>query len=127
MNIHQELQFNAPTEQVFELLINAEKFASLTSAEALIESKMGGQFSIFGGMIKGMTIELVQNELIVQAWRPENWTKGVYSIARFEFQKISNHSTKLIFDHSGFPTEFKHHLSEGWKQRYWAPMRKLLG
>ena len=126
MNIHQKIHFNAPVKNVFELLINAEKFAELTSAEALIDCKMGGQFSVFGGMITGVTIELIQDELIVQAWRPANWPRGEYSIVKFEFEKVSADSTNLILVHSGFPPEFRQHLSEGWEQRYWTPMQKFL-
>lgn len=127
MNIHQEIQFSASAEKVFGLLIEPQKFAQVTGAKAQIDSKAGGQFSLFNGMIKGMNIEIIQNELLVQAWQPANWPRGVYSIVKFELLSEASDSTKLILEQSGFPEEFEQHLSEGWQQKYWLPMQTFLG
>ena len=70
--------------------------------------------------------ELVPNERIVQAWRTTNWTPGLYSIARFELAEQGS-STKLVFDHTGFPSGTAEHLAAGWKANYWEPLEKLLG
>ena len=77
-------------------------------------------------MIVGRTIENIPDERIVQPWRVANWEPGVYSIVKFEFEKINDIETKLVFDHAGFPEEHKAHLEQGWHERYWGPMKKYL-
>ena len=61
----------------------------------------------------------------MQAWRVSNWPDGVYSIVKFELEKISDSETRLIFDHTGFPEEHGEHLDQGWHNQYWEPMKKF--
>jgi activator of HSP90 ATPase len=125
-NIHQEVVIQSSTNQVFEALINEQQFSEVTGgAPTQIVPEAGGSFSLFGGMIEGITIELVANERIVQAWRAANWEPGVYSIARFDF-KTKGEETVLSFTHSGFPEEQKTHLETGWHENYWLPLQKYL-
>ena len=35
--------------------------------------------------------------------------------------------TRLVFDQDGFPDDQKEHLSKGWHENYWEPIRKHLG
>jgi len=54
-----------------------------------------------------------------------NWSPGVYSIARFQFIE-QGADTRIVFDHTGFPTGAARHLAQGWRENYWDPLRKLL-
>jgi activator of HSP90 ATPase len=80
---------------------------------------------LFGDYIVGRSIELVPNALIVQAWREKTWPEGVYSIVRFALMDAGT-GTKLSFDHTGFPKGAGHHLSIGWYENYWQPLRRYL-
>jgi hypothetical protein len=37
-----------------------------------------------------------------------------------------NSSTKIVFDHTGFPQGKGDHLAAGWSANYWEPLRKYL-
>jgi uncharacterized protein YndB with AHSA1/START domain len=137
-SIHQEIIFKAPRERVYTALTDAAEFQKVvllsgaaqsgmikTTQAAQISREAGGAFSIFGGYVSGRQIELVPNTRIVQAWRPQEWEPGVYSIARFELVK-EGAGTRLVFDHTGFPKGDGEHLSEGWHQNYWEPLAKVL-
>jgi activator of HSP90 ATPase len=136
--IHQEVLFNAAAKRVYdaltdavqfqkvELLSDAMKNMDVSSHAAVISREPGGAFSLFGDYIVGRQIELVADERIVQAWRVASWPAGIYSIARFELAEQGN-STKLIFDHVGFPTGKSEHLATGWHAHYWEPLQKFLG
>ncbi len=126
MSIHQEILFNVNVQSVYKALTNAKLFGEFSGASAEIDPEPGGKFSCFDGMILGQTIENIPAERLVQAWRVANWEPGVYSIAKFEFEKVSDTETKLIFDHTGFPQEHKDHLEQGWHERYWEPLKKYL-
>ena len=136
--IHQEVSFSSSPKRIYETLMNAHPFqkvillstaktqVDVTTKPAQISPEAGGTFVIFGGYIAGRHIELVPNQLIVQAWHEKEWEPGVYSIARFELREAGT-GTKLIFDHTGFPAGAGDHLAIGWKINYWEPLKKYLG
>jgi activator of HSP90 ATPase len=123
--IHQEVSFDAPPEEVFEELVDAERFAGFTGAPADVQRADGSAFSLFGGQIQGRNIELIPGQRVVQAWRVAGWDPGQYSIIQFELRADGN-GTKLIFDQSGFPPSAIEELSSGWHAMYWEPMRAHL-
>ena len=138
-SIHQERHFGASPKRVYDALTVTRQFDKIIQLTGVMQSaalakmqkptdisqRLGGAFVLFGGYISGRQIELVQNELIVQAWRVGNWDRGVYSIARFELI-AQGRSTKIIFDHAGFPKGAAEHLASGWQENYWDPLAKFL-
>lgn len=137
--IHQERVFNAARQRVYEALTVEKQFDKVIELSGVMKADVmakmqkptklspnaGGAFALFGGYIIGRQIELVSNELIVQAWRAMSWPRGIYSIARFELSDQAA-STKLVFDHTGFPKGQAEHLAAGWQEHYWDPLTKLL-
>ena len=126
MSIHHEIVFNSRLNRIFDALTKSEQFSELTEAPATIDAQAGGLFSCFGGMITGVSLEIIANKRIVQAWRVGNWDEGVYSIIKLEFVELNESETRLIFDHWGFPQEHREHLDSGWHERYWEPLKKYL-
>lgn len=136
--IHQEVAFNAKPERIYEILTDASLFQKVellsaamnsrdvTSHPAVIGRAPGTAFSLFGNYIVGRQIDLVPDRLVVQAWRVESWPSGIYSIARFELAADGS-KTKLVFDHTGFPSGKAEHLASGWYANYWDPLSKFLG
>jgi activator of HSP90 ATPase len=123
--IHQEVEFHAAPQRIYEALLDSKQFAALTGMPAEIRRDVGGEISMFGGMIVGRNVELVANRRIVQAWREAAWEPGVYSLVKFELTAQGT-GTKLIFDHWGFAKGDFDHLDAGWKSRYWEPLAKYL-
>lgn len=126
MKINQEIIIKSTAKDVFVALTNSEKFTELTGVSAIIDPKEGGKFTCFGGMISGQTIEIEPSQFLVQAWRAGNWDKGIYSIIKLELEPINGSTTKLLFEHSGFPEGQETHLASGWHERYWEPLKKYL-
>ncbi len=125
--IHQEEDFNASPQRIYEALLDAKQFSAFSGGRpAEVHREVGGAFSLFAGHIVGRNLELVPNRRIVQAWRVASWPEGVYSIARFELMGHGS-GTRVIFDHTGFPPELAEHLESGWQANYWKPLRKYLG
>jgi activator of HSP90 ATPase len=136
--IHQEVVFKAVPKRIYEALTDASEFQKMEALSAamknvdvgahpaVISREPGGTFSLFGGYIAGRQIELVPFERIVQAWRTTSWAPGLYSIARFALAAEGS-STRLVFDHTGFPAGAAEHLAAGWKSNYWEPLEKFLG
>ncbi len=135
--IHQETVFKASPQRLYDALLDAKQFqqvellsgamkgTDLNAKPAKINPQTGGAFSIFGDYIIGWQLELVPNQRIVQAWRETSWEPGIFSVVRFQLDPQGS-GTKLIFDHTGFPTGNGEHLAIGWKAHYWEPLAKFL-
>jgi activator of HSP90 ATPase len=122
--IHQEVSLPAAPSRVYDALLQPEQFSRMTGAPSEIDPREGGTFSCFGGMIVGRNVELVPGTRVVQAWRAGNWPPGVFSIVRFQLDPEGT-GTRLVFDHTGFPSEDAAHLEAGWEANYWKPLREL--
>ena len=125
INIHQEVDFQAGPQRLYEALLDSKRFSAFSGRPAEIDPAVGGAFSLFGGHIVGRNVELVANQRIVQVWRVVDWPEGAYSIVKFEF-KVQGASTHLVFDHTGFPEGLRDHLAAGWESNYWALLKKYL-
>jgi len=123
ITIHQEIDFNASPQQLYEALLDAKQFTEFSGRPAEINREVGGAFSLFKGHIVGRNVELVPNQRIVQAWRVVTWPEGAYSIARFEL-KPQESGTRLVIDHIGFPEGLHDHLAAGWEENYWSLLKK---
>jgi uncharacterized protein YndB with AHSA1/START domain len=124
--IHQEVTLPASPERVYAVLTDGKLFTEATGGRAAeIGGNEGATFSLFGGAISGRVVELVPGERIVQAWRPQPWPAGHYSLVRFSLVPDGK-GTKLVLDHSGYPEEQHGHLSAGWTANYFEPLAKYL-
>jgi activator of HSP90 ATPase len=124
--IHQEEDFGASPQRIYDALLNAAQFKAFSGGRAAeIDRAVGGAFSLFNGHIVGRNLDLVPGRRIVQAWRVATWPEGSFSIAKFELQ-AQGPVCKIILDHLGFPAELAEHLASGWQENYWTPLRKYL-
>ena len=124
--IHQEVDFKASPNRVYDVLTDARQFSAFSGLPAEIHSEPGGAFKCFGGQITGQITELVPNQKIVQTWHVAMWPDGVNSMVRIEL-KAQGGGTRLILDHTEFPGENREHLDAGWPRMYWEPLKKYLG
>jgi uncharacterized protein YndB with AHSA1/START domain len=128
--IHQEVVIQASRARVYQALTDPKQFNKVTDfsipgASTAISPEVGGEFSLFGGLITGRHIEMVPNERLVQAWREKSWAPGVFSIVKFQLNDEGS-GTRLVFDHTAIPHGDADHLAPGWKSHYWIPLQKYL-
>lgn len=125
-SLHQEIDYKSAPKRIYEVLLSSKDFSAFSGAGAEIDPKVGGAFSMFGGLVVGRNVELVPNLRIVQAWRlAQEFPEGTYSLVKIEL-KATETGTRLILDHTGFPEGHFDHLDEGWHSHYWEPLRKFL-
>ncbi len=75
--IVQKVVFRSTTpEKLYNLYMNAKQHSFITGAPAKISNKVGASFPAHGSYIKGKNLYLLKNELIVQTWRAESWSKN---------------------------------------------------
>lgn len=125
--IKQSVEFAAKPREVFEALMDEKKHGKFTGGKAVVSRKVGGKFTVFNGWASGENLEIIPDKKIMQSWRAQmdGWPNDYFSIVTFSFEK-TKHGTKIVFKHSGVPEKFFEELSNGWKENYWEPMKKLL-
>ncbi len=124
-NIHQTVSIKAPPRAIYRALMDSRQHSQITGSKSVIAAKAGGVFRIWNGAIHGITLLLVPDMRIVQAWRSKDWPKDHYSVASFSLQRTGN-NTRLVFDQYGVPAKSYKSISDGWKTYYWKPMKELL-
>jgi activator of HSP90 ATPase len=125
-SLHQEIDYKAAPQRIYDIILSSKDFTAFSGYPAEIDAKVGGAFSMFGGLVVGRNVELVPNQRIVQAWRlSQEFAEGVYSLVKFEL-KPEGSGTKIVLDHTGFPEGHFDHLDIGWHSHYWDPLRKFL-
>jgi activator of HSP90 ATPase len=124
-SIHQEVPIKAAPGQIYAALLDSAQFSAFSGLTAEMDSREGGAFSLFGGVISGRNVEFVPDRRIVQAWRPASWDEGVYSLVKFELTPQGS-DTLIVFDHTGFPEGKYDGLFSGWNEHYWSRLAKFL-
>src|SRR5260221_2822282 len=84
--IRQTVRFAAPPSAIYRALMESRRHQAFTGAPAKIDAKVGGRFTAWGPHLSGVTVELVKDKRIVQAWRAENWPSGGYSVVTFNLK-----------------------------------------
>lgn len=123
--IQQSVVIKAPPRVVYESLMDSRKHSRFTRSKVSITRKAGGKFAVYGGSLSGFTLAFVPNKKIVQAWRADDWPQHHYSIATFTLTPVKA-GTRRTFNQIGVPDKHYRGISQGWKDYYWNPMKKML-
>lgn len=124
--IRQTVTFNAPPEVVYEILTDSKKHAAFTGSAAKISGSVGGRLTAGDGYIKGRNLVLTKGKRIVQDWSTTEWPRG-YPPSRLEIRlSKAKGGTRLLMVHSKVPAEQRDYYEQGWKDFYWAPLKKYL-
>lgn len=125
--INQTVYFDASKEEVYQLLMDADKHSAFTGSKVIMSKEINGKFSVFDGYCHGYNMELDEGRKIVQAWNfaEDGWAEDHYSICTFLLEN-ENGKTKLTFTQTDVPEHKKEALESGWKEYYWEPMKEYL-
>lgn len=72
-------KFSCRARDLFEILMDENRWKGFTQSNAKISKEVGGEFSIFDGSVTGKNLELQEGKLIVQQWRFGSWPDGIVS------------------------------------------------
>lgn len=122
--VRQSVTFKASPREVYEMLMDSRKHSAFTGDKATISRKPGGRFKV-GEYIRGVNLELVPDEKIVQSWRGSDWPEGHFSRAVFSLKPIEGGS-RLTLVQSGVPEDGYSEIKQGWHDYYWKPMKEML-
>lgn len=112
----------ATPEEVFQALTNPFTIELWTGEEAVMTAEAGSEFSMWGGSISGINLEIVPSEKIVQEWYfGEQEEKSIVTIKLHPHKK----GTSVEVRHTNIPDEEFEDFSEGWDESYFGPLAEF--
>jgi len=124
--VHLNHSFNAPPIEIYRAHLDAPRIAACTQSACQIEPKEGSKFSMFGGNVTGEIVRLDSPNKIVQKWRFNNWTPGLFSEVVLQFDE-QNGGTRVSLTQTGVPVDDVERVSAGWKENFWNRMMVMCG
>jgi len=121
--IKQTYRIEAPIEGVWEALVNPSEIDAWGGGSAVMDDKVGTEFSLWNGDIHGKNIEVKQYELLKQEWVSGDWPEP--SIVTFLLTPNGN-GTKVDLVHENIPDKETKEIEEGWKKYYLGEVKNLL-
>ena len=88
-NLTDDIEFTATAQDLYSAFIDQDKLAKWTRNSVQIDPKVGGEFVLFQGNIRGKFLALEEGKKIEQTWRLSSWPEGTL------FPKRSNDRSLL--------------------------------
>ncbi|MEK7141584.1 MAG: SRPBCC domain-containing protein, partial [Patescibacteria group bacterium] len=111
--ISQTIHFEVPPGTLYDIFIDEKKHSAFTGAKAVIDTRVGGKFSVWDWYATGKNLELVPGKKIVQTWAASDWSDGAVSKVTFAFTPSSG-GTDLTFTHEDVPGDGEKDIALGW-------------
>lgn len=115
-------EMNASPEEVFEALTNSELIQIWSGDEAKMTATVGATFSLWGGQMYGVNLEVVKNKKLVQEWSYDQWAQA--SKVTFNI-KAKGKKTMLELIHEDVPEKSVNSISDGWDEYYLGSMKDM--
>ncbi|KAK4378062.1 hypothetical protein RND71_004358 [Anisodus tanguticus] len=127
-------KFSCRAKDLFEILMDENRWKGFTQSNARISKEVGGEFSIFDGSVTGTNVELQEGRLIVQKWRFGNWPDGIQSMVRITFEEPQSGVTVVKLTHTDVPEEDRYgnstvveNTERGWRDLIFHRIRAVFG
>lgn len=122
----QSIVIKAARALVYDALTNGASFADYTGAPAEMSATPGATFSAYGGYLQGFVLAVKKSELLVQAFRTQEWSPGDFSLLRFNLRDEGSGATRVEVYHYGIPDQHLSSNEQVWEEFYWSKLRRAL-
>ncbi|GMH28372.1 hypothetical protein Nepgr_030215 [Nepenthes gracilis] len=127
-------KFNCRAIDMYQILMDENRWKGFTQSNARISKEVGGEFSIFDGSVTGTNVELQDGKLIVQKWRFGNWADGIHSTVRLTFDEPESGITVVKLVQTDVPEEDRYgnetvveNTERGWRDLIFHKIRAIFG
>ncbi|WCJ34045.1 hypothetical protein M5689_015371 [Euphorbia peplus] len=133
-SINMTEKFSCRAKDMFEILMDENRWKGFTQSNAKISKEVGGEFSIFDGSVTGRNLELQEGKLIVQNWRFGSWPDGIISTVRLDLEEPEPGLTVIKLLHTDIPEEDRYgnatvaeNTERGWRELIFHKIRAVFG
>ncbi|XP_058078699.1 uncharacterized protein LOC131227030 [Magnolia sinica] len=127
-------KFNCRAKDLFEILMDENRWKGFTQSNARISKEVGGQFTLFDGAVSGVNVELEEGKQIVQKWRFGSWADGIHSMVKLTFDEPEAGFTTVRLMQTDVPEEDRYgnstvveNTERGWKELIFHKIRAVFG
>ncbi|KAI7998557.1 hypothetical protein LOK49_LG10G03024 [Camellia lanceoleosa] len=127
-------KFSCRAKDLYEIMMDENRWKGFTHSNARISKEVGGEFSIFDGSVTGTNVELQEGKLIVQKWRFGSWPDGIQSMVRLTFDESEPGVTTVKLTHTDVPEEDRYgnatvveNTERGWRDLIFHKIRAVFG
>ncbi|KAL8213797.1 hypothetical protein R6Q57_003246 [Mikania cordata] len=127
-------KFSCRAVNMYEILMDENRWKGFTQSNAKISKEIGGEISIFDGSVTGTNMELQEGKLIVQKWRFGSWPDGVYSTVRLVLEEPEPGVTVVKLTQTDVPEEDRYgnstvveNTERGWRDLIFHKIRAVFG
>ncbi|CAO2831848.1 unnamed protein product [Amaranthus hypochondriacus] len=127
-------KFRCRAVDLYEILMDENRWKGFTQSNAKISKEVGGEFSIFNGSVNGTNVDLQEGKLIVQKWRFGNWPDGVFSTVKLTFEEPEAGVTIVKLVQTDVPEEDRYgnetvveNTERGWRDLIFHKIRAIFG
>ncbi len=117
----------ASPDRIYEAWLDSIEHSGMTGGRATVDPIVGGQFTAWGGTIRGTTIELEPGRRIVQLWRSQEFPPESPDSRLEVLLEPSESGTRVTFLHSDIPEGLSSQYEDGWRKYYLDPMSNYFG
>ncbi|KAJ6824423.1 activator of 90 kDa heat shock protein ATPase-like protein [Iris pallida] len=127
-------KFSCRAKDMYEILMDENRWKGFTQSNARISREVGGEFSLFDGSVTGVNEELQEGKLIVQKWRFGSWADGIHSTVKMVFDEPEPGVTIIKLTQTNVPDEDRYgnstvveNTEKGWKDLIFQRIRAVFG
>ncbi|KNA18076.1 hypothetical protein SOVF_074170 [Spinacia oleracea] len=127
-------RFRCRAGDLYEIMMDDNRWKGFTQSNAKISREVGGDFSIFDGSVTGTNVELQEGKLILQKWRFGNWPDGVFSTVKLIFEEPESGVTVVKLVQTDVPEEDRYgngtvveNTERGWRDLIFQRIRAIFG
>ncbi|XP_041027974.1 activator of 90 kDa heat shock protein ATPase homolog 1 [Juglans microcarpa x Juglans regia] len=127
-------KFSCRARDMYEILMDENRWKGFTLSNARISKEVGGEFSIFDGSVTGTNLELQDGKLIVLKWRFANWDDGIHSTVKLALDEPEPGVTVVKLAHTDIPEEDRYgnatvveNTERGWRDLIFNRIRAVFG
>ncbi|KAM7271106.1 hypothetical protein ACFE04_030320 [Oxalis oulophora] len=127
-------KFSCRAKDMYEILMDDNRWKGFTQSNARISREVGGEISIFDGSVTGSNLELVEGKLIVQKWRFGSWPDGIDSTVKLVLEEPEPGVTVINLTHTDVPEEDRYgnstvveNTERGWRDLIFHKIRAVFG
>jgi len=126
--------FDVPASVLYRTFLDATDLSRMTHSQATIDPKVGGEWTLFNGAVRGKLLELDQDRRIVQSWRFSNWKDTDESKVVLSFVSQGPACTTINVEQTGVPSHDRFGnpdqeklCLDGWEEKYFNGLSKFIG
>ncbi|KAL2501575.1 Aha1 domain-containing protein [Forsythia ovata] len=127
-------KFSCRARDLYEILMDENRWKGFSQSNARISKEVGGEFSIFDGSVTGTNVELQEAKLIIQNWRFGSWPDGIVSKVCLTFEEPEPGVTVVKLTHTDVPEEDRYgnstvveNTERGWRDLIFHRIRAVFG